>query len=65
MGTSVLINETWYNRYLVIGQVVGIHLKDEFIVDGSFDRAAAQVIARCGYRDYTQVAPLFEIAPVR
>ncbi len=31
-------------RYLVVGQAVGTHLKDEFITGGRFDCAAAQVV---------------------
>lgn len=38
--------------YLVIGQVVGIHIDDRFIVDGLVDTAAMKPIARAGYRDY-------------
>ena len=46
--------------FLVIGQVVGIHIRDEFVVNGRFDTVAAQAIARCGYRDYAQVETMFE-----
>ena len=46
--------------WLVIGQVVGIHIEASFLRDGRFDAVAAQTIARCGYRDYTQVTALFE-----
>ena len=52
-------------RFLVVGQVVGTHLADEFVVDGRFDCAAAQVIARCGYHDYAMVERLFQLPPVR
>ena len=38
--------------YLVIGQVVGIHIDDRYIVNGLVDTAAMQPIARAGYRDY-------------
>ncbi|MBL6458391.1 flavin reductase family protein [Belnapia sp. T6] len=46
--------------FLVIGQVVGIHIDDRFLIGGRFDAVAAQTIARCGYRDYTQVTETFE-----
>lgn len=49
------------DTFLVIGQVVGIHIDDEFIVDGRFDTAAANPLARCGYRDYASVSEVFEI----
>ncbi|MBX2882288.1 MAG: flavin reductase family protein [Granulosicoccus sp.] len=49
------------NTFMVIGQVVGIHINDDFIVDGRFDTAAAQPLARCGYRDYAAVHETFEL----
>ena len=44
---------------MVIGQVVGVFIDDAFLRDGRFDTAAAQPIARCGYRDYTAVTEMF------
>lgn len=49
------------DTFLVIGQVVAIHISDEFIKDGRFDTAAANPLARCGYRDYASVTEVFEI----
>ena len=46
--------------FLIIGQVVGIHIDERYILDGRFDAVAAQSIARCGYRDYAQVTEMFE-----
>ncbi|AWM86646.1 flavin reductase family protein [Microvirga sp. 17 mud 1-3] len=43
--------------YLVIGQVVGIHIDDRFIVNGIVDTAAMRPIARSGYRDYFVATP--------
>lgn len=43
--------------YLVIGQVVGIHIDDRFIVNGLVDTAAMRPIARAGYRDYFVSTP--------
>jgi flavin reductase (DIM6/NTAB) family NADH-FMN oxidoreductase RutF len=37
------------DQYLVIGQVVGIHLDERYVVDGLVDTAALAPIARCGY----------------
>src|SRR5262245_27652910 len=39
------------NRFVVFGQVVGVHIDDRFIRDGRLDTAAMQPIARCGYAD--------------
>jgi flavin reductase (DIM6/NTAB) family NADH-FMN oxidoreductase RutF len=46
--------------WMVIGQVVGVHIDDDFIQNGRFDTAKAQPLARCGYRDYAAVTELFE-----
>jgi len=43
--------------YLVIGQVVGVHIDDRYIVDGLVDTAAMRPIARTGYRDYFVATP--------
>jgi hypothetical protein len=40
--------------------VVGVHIDDTYLRDGRFDTAAAQPLARCGYRDYAAVTELFE-----
>lgn len=46
--------------WLIIGQVVGVHIDDAYIRDGRFDTAAAEPLARCGYRDYASVSEMFE-----
>ncbi|NKC34120.1 flavin reductase family protein [Falsiroseomonas selenitidurans] len=45
--------------WLVLGEVVGIHIDERYLVNGRFDAVAAQSIARCGYRDYAQVTEMF------
>lgn len=49
------------DRWLTIGEVVGIHIDERVIVDGHFDMVAAGTIARCGYWDYTQVTEIFSM----
>jgi flavin reductase (DIM6/NTAB) family NADH-FMN oxidoreductase RutF len=49
------------DRHVVIGQVVGVHIDDRYLKDGRFDTAAAQPLARCGYRDYAAVTEIFEM----
>jgi flavin reductase (DIM6/NTAB) family NADH-FMN oxidoreductase RutF len=50
------------DNYLVLGQVVGVHLDRAYLKDGRFDTAAARPIARCGYRgDYAAVDSVFEM----
>ncbi len=48
--------------YLALGQVVGVHIASAYLKDGRFDTAAAQPIARAGYRgDYFEMGALFEL----
>jgi flavin reductase (DIM6/NTAB) family NADH-FMN oxidoreductase RutF len=47
--------------HLVIGQVVGVHIDDRFIVDGKLDTAAMKPIARCGYDEYAVVESVFSM----
>lgn len=46
---------------LVLGEVVGIHMRDDCIRDGRFDITTFQPLARLGYRDYSHVTELFEL----
>jgi flavin reductase (DIM6/NTAB) family NADH-FMN oxidoreductase RutF len=51
------------DQYLIVGQVVGVHLDEAFITpEGRVDTAAIEPIARCGYLgDYAVVTSLFEM----
>lgn len=50
------------DQFLVIGQVVGVHLEERYVTDGVVDTAAIRPIARCGYRgEYTVVRELFDM----
>jgi len=53
------INGDTLQGWLIIGQVVGVHIAEAYLRDGRFDTLAAQPIARCGYRDYAAVTELF------
>jgi flavin reductase (DIM6/NTAB) family NADH-FMN oxidoreductase RutF len=44
-------------RYVVFGEVVGIHIDERFIKDGLLDTAAMRPIARAGYHDYFVATP--------
>jgi flavin reductase (DIM6/NTAB) family NADH-FMN oxidoreductase RutF len=44
-------------RYIVFGQVIGIHIDERFITDGLLDTAAMMPIARAGYHDYFVATP--------
>ncbi|CAM2154625.1 Asp/Glu/hydantoin racemase [Pararobbsia alpina] len=50
------------DNWLVLGQVVGVHIRNVFLKDGLFDTRAAQPILRAGYRgDYVEVGEMFEM----
>ncbi len=44
---------------LVLGQVTGIHLRDNCLVDGRFDVTTYQPLSRLGYMDFAKVTELF------
>ena len=49
-------------QYLVLGQVVGVHINPAYLVNGRFDTAAAQPLLRAGYRgDYAEIGSMFEM----
>lgn len=46
----------------IIGKVVGVHVKDEFIMpSGKIDMEKIKPLARMGYSDYTVVEKVFEM----
>jgi flavin reductase (DIM6/NTAB) family NADH-FMN oxidoreductase RutF len=49
------------DNFLIIGEVTGIHLRDDCLRDGRFDVTAFHPVARLGYRDYTIVRDLVEL----
>ncbi len=49
------------NNHLFIGQVVGIHISDEAIVDGRFDVNVTKPVSRLGYFDYSTVNDVYEM----
>ncbi|WP_417270078.1 flavin reductase family protein [Celeribacter sp.] len=48
-------------NYAIFGEVVGIHLRDDCVVDGRFDVVKARMLSRLGYRDYAEVKEVFEL----
>jgi flavin reductase (DIM6/NTAB) family NADH-FMN oxidoreductase RutF len=50
------------DTYLVLGQVVGVHIDPRFLRDGIFDLLTAQPVMRAGYRDdYVQASDPFKM----
>ena len=50
------------SNFLVLGEVVGVHLRDDCVVDGLFDVLKYQPLTRLGYRDYSRITDLFSLA---
>ncbi|NUH65936.1 flavin reductase family protein [Sulfitobacter sp. S0837] len=48
-------------NFVVFGEVIGVHLRDDCLVDGRFDVTTFQPLSRLGYRDYSAVRELFEL----
>ena len=46
------------DNYMVIGEVTGIHLRDDCLVNGRFDVTHYRPVARLGYMDYAVVRDL-------
>ena len=60
------LDGTEMDNWLALGQVVGVHIRREFLKDGRFDTHAAQPIMRAGYRgDYAQTGEMFEMVRPR
>jgi flavin reductase (DIM6/NTAB) family NADH-FMN oxidoreductase RutF len=50
------------DQYLVVGQIVGVHLDERVIRDGIVDTATVRPIARCGGPgDYAVVERVFQM----
>lgn len=47
--------------HLVVGQVTGVFIDDDYIRDGRFDAGAADPIMRMGYMDYGALGAMFEM----
>jgi len=58
--TQVVSLPGTHNR-VVFGEVIGVHLRDDCIVEGRFDVTKYTPLARLGYRDYTSVEKLFAL----
>ncbi|MFP6561100.1 flavin reductase family protein [Paraburkholderia sp. B3] len=56
------LDGTPMDNWLALGQVVGVHIREEFLKDGLFDTYAAQPVMRAGYRaDYAQIGEMFQM----
>jgi len=47
------------SNLMVLGEVVGIHLRDDCVVGGRFDVTTYQPLSRLGYMDFARVSEVF------
>lgn len=45
----------------IIGEVVGVHMRDNCLVDGQFDVTTFNPLTRLGYRDYATIREVFSL----
>ena len=56
-----LKSNTKKNSTMIIGEVIGIYIKDTFIKKGRVDSTAMRYVARMGYSEYTTVSSHFKM----
>ena len=56
-----LKSNTKKNSTMIIGEVIGIYIKDSFIKKGRVDSTAMRYVARMGYSEYTTVSSHFKM----
>ncbi len=49
------------SNFAVFGEVVGVHMRDDCIVDGEFDVLSFNPLTRMGYRDYSVIREKFSL----
>ncbi len=49
------------SNLLVLGEVTGIHIRDDTLKDGRFDVLSYNPVSRLGYRDYAAITELFQM----
>ena len=49
------------DSYMAVGEVVGVHIADDVIVDGMVDPQLMRIVARLGYRHYSVTDHVFEM----
>ena len=55
------LDGTETERFLVLGEVVGIFIADDALTDGMFDIVKAGTVSRLGYLDYSSITQVFQM----
>jgi flavin reductase (DIM6/NTAB) family NADH-FMN oxidoreductase RutF len=56
-----IVNLEGKANYAVFGEVTGVYMRDDCLVEGRFDVTTFRPLARLGYRDYAVVETLFAL----
>tara|TARA_B100000686_G_C16757606_1_gene956560 strand:- start:610 stop:1224 length:615 start_codon:yes stop_codon:yes gene_type:complete len=56
---EMLSNKDSFRNFIVFGEVIGIHIKEELITDGLIDNSKLRPLARMGYHDYAVIDQVF------
>ena len=48
-------------NFVVFGEVIGVHMRDDCVVDGRFDVTRFNPLTRLGYMDYSVIREVFEM----
>lgn len=56
-----IIPQRGENNFLIMGEVIGIHMQDDCIVDGLFDVTKFTPLTRLGYKNYSTIDHVFEL----
>ena len=49
------------SNFLVLGEVTGVHMRDDCLEDGMFNILKFQPLTRLGYRDYSRITEVFSL----
>lgn len=49
------------DNYMVIGEIIGIHISEHILTDGFVDMKKAQPVSRLGYKDFATTTEVFQM----
>lgn len=49
------------NSYMVIGEIVGVHIDDNIVKDGLIDIAQSRPVSRLGYMDFANIDTVYQM----
>ena len=58
---NILSDDTKSPNTVVFGEVIGIHIEDDFLIDGKIDLMKLKPIGRLGYLDFVEVNNSFSL----